>query len=344
MNLLSVVRITSNVVLKYSSTIPKRKQMWTRCSLNLKSINADMSNLFDQIIHDLGTSGTLNQQGSSRRSDQFIVPLHKADVATNAEPDANNASASATLAQPLASQSLDGVGVADRSVKSPSSLMASGSASSHESSYSKPKVGPVEAPSKFDSQTFTFGSSTNSSASAFQSLKRAATSSDQEYVSTAFNNDAQKTAHEESNLRQNITNTNTRRQEYLTRKVSLPVDEANKKSSAKKAEGSARSGPQENVPRLTLSSFNTDGDPLSFSSQEQAGKCTVYGEKRKAFKSDIKKNSNNHYSTCDFEMYSLHPGYAAFEKKCTKKEMDDLVAFADKWMPDSKKRRVDEKK
>jgi len=314
------------------------------------SINTDMSDLFDQITHDLGTSGTSNQRGSGRRSNQFLVPLHKADVATNSEPDANNASVNATLAPPLGSQSQDGVGVADRSdpfelqLKSPSSSMASGSASSHGSSCSKSKIGPVEAPSEFDFQTFTFGSSTNSSASASQSLKRAATSNDKEYASSASNSDAQKTAHDESNPRQNITNTNTRRQEYLARKVSLQVDKANKKPSSKKAEGSARSVPQENMPRLTLSSFNTDDDPLSFSSQEQAAKCTKYGEKRKIFSSDNTKNSNNDNSTCDFEMYSFHPGYAAFEKKCTKKEVDDLVAFADKWMPDSKKRSVDEKK
>mmetsp|Transcript_5950 Transcript_5950/g.13020 ORF Transcript_5950/g.13020 Transcript_5950/m.13020 type:complete len:328 (+) Transcript_5950:121-1104(+) len=321
---------------------PSPKKIWTRASL--KSVDVEMSNLFNQIRQSLDSS-KFNQL----KQNQFLTPLSKKNAATNSTSEVKTASA---IPGKQSTGPLKRDGEADRSdpfdsqLKSPPLLMASVISSPHESSNSEPKVRSVEEPWELNFQTFTFGSAANNSPSALRSLKHAATSPVQDYASSVSNSDSQKTAHGSFDQHENGTSTCGRRHECLDRKVLLPVDEADKKTSAEKVEGLEKFGSQKNMPGLSLSSADVASDPPSFSSRTRSDKGADHEEKWKTLSVETEKTSVNHYSSCDFGLLSHCHGNSMLGKRWTKKEADDLIDFANTWIPGPipKKRRVDEKR
>ena len=297
-----------------------------------------MDELFDQVRKGLDKYNQRQQEKDRNRCSSQFAHLRTTAVATISAAKATVA----TSARYSASQRQDGD--ADRPVLFDSQLrlpsMASVSVSSCGSAYdSIPKVRPTPSPMKFDPPRFTFGSSsTTSSNFASWSLKKTITTPVQECEVPASKITAGKTARGSSGQPQEEANPYARRHEYLTRSVTLPVDEGVTSHSADKAE----SGSQDTLSGLfSTSSANVTSDPSSSLPQDQANKCTSHAGKRKALAFDTENTSTlNYYSTWDCGMYYYHPS----GKQWTKEEVDGLVAFADKWIPDVKKKRAGEKK
>jgi len=110
------------------------------------------------------------------------------------------------------------------------------------------------------------------------------------------------------------------------------------------------SGSDEQTEGLANSSSQVDGDPPSITSpRDQADGASSSSTTKRPWK----KRDANMFDIDSSQDFTYGYGYNPFpppinqqfgEKKWSKEDVDGLVAFADKWIPHPKKRRMDEEK
>ena len=220
-------------------------------------------------------------------------------------------------------------------------LMSAGSLSAYNALYRLPKLLPAPSPMKFDPPRFTFGASNgknNSSISAASSSSVAASRPLRKSVTPVWLGGDEESSSSTSSA-DKASSSQPQHQASRDRAQSSSFTSLFKTSSASTKSHTGKRKNLDIICNSTSSSSSNHTTVTPSGALESRGSASIY------FNPNDYGNMMNSSSSSSSNVYpeSSYGGGFGGNCKYTQEEVDGLIAFADKWIPTPKKRRVGDK-